>query len=69
MKETDMTPGEVARRLDRVIAAWIADALDGEPDQASAKAIFETCASAASTALLLDERQAQLDSREKSAPL
>lgn len=65
MTDQIASPRELARQLDRSVAEWIANALDGEVDHERAKQIFETCGAAAATALLLDERQAQLDSQEE----
>ncbi|MGI5222212.1 hypothetical protein [Nocardia sp. CA-290969] len=56
-----LTPGEVATCLDRAIAIWLADALDGHTDHTRAVQLISACADAALASLLLGQRQAQLD--------
>lgn len=55
---------ELADRLDRQIAEWIADAIDGDVDHARAIQLMDKASAALSASVLLRERQAQL-AREK----
>jgi hypothetical protein len=59
---TDQAPDlvELADRLDRQIAEWIANAIDGEVDHARAIQLMDKASAALSASVLLRERQAQL---------
>ena len=64
---TDQVPNlaELADRLDHQIAEWIADAIDGDVDHTRTIQLMDKASAALSAAVLLRERQAQLDIKEK----
>lgn len=63
----DQTPNlaELVDRLDRQIAEWIADAIDGDVDHDRAIQLMDKASAGLSAAVLLGERQSQLDSQER----